>query len=172
MTETADKAYSVFISKGPYNRFTEPQFMYLCSDASIDYSLNYSSSVTGMLGRGPEQAIFVDGAAGSVATISISGIRCNPATSTQSHDVGSQPSNADFYWEIRRMLTTNQMFQNAYILRLYNVDWSDVNSYTEHRDLYVHISKNDLSWTWTDTNDANITMSCYRRNKTEGFGDQ
>ena len=170
MTETADKAYSVFISDKPYGS-NNIGFIYLCSDASIDYNLNYSSTTTGILGNGPDKSIFVDGNTGAVGNISISGVRCNPTTSTTARDVPAQMSNAALYTKMREMLTANQMFQGAYILRIYNVDWSDVTAYSSYRELYIHIAKFDMDLDWKMMNDANVSLTCYRRNKTKGFGD-
>ena len=152
----------------------------MCSNASIDYSLNYSGSTTGILGRGPDQSIFVDGATGAVGNISITGIRCNPQTSMTSANVSAEISNAQMYRRMRTLLTQNQMFQGAYILRIYNADWSDIdttnsqaveNFKNSYRELYVHISKWDMEFDWKNTNEASINMTCIRRNKLKGFGD-
>ena len=170
MTETADKAYSVFISDKPYGS-NNINFVYVCSDANIDYSLSYASTTTGMLGQGPNKAIFVDGSTGAVGNISISGTRCNPTTAQTARDVPVQMSNAAFYSLMRNLLTANQMFQGAYILRIYNVDWNNITAHSSYRDFYVHIAKFDMSVNWKLTSDASISMTCYRRNKTKGFGD-
>lgn len=168
---TADKAYSVFISDKPYGS-GNINFIYLCSDASLDYNVNYASTTTGVLGQPPDKAIFVDGASGAVGNISISGTRCNPATSVTANTLQTtQMSNAQLYTTMRSMLTANQMFQGAYILRIYNVDWSDVNAYSTYRDLYVHISKFEMDIDWQNTSDASISLTCYRRNRYKGFGD-
>lgn len=171
MPDTPDKTYSVFISTQPYGS-GNLNFTYLCSDASIDYNVNYTSSTTGMLGKGPDKAIFVDGSSGAVGNISISGTRCNPPTSTTAKTLTvTQMSNAQFYNTMRSMLTKNQWMQNAYILRLYNTDWSDVNAYSTYKELYVHIAKFEMDIDWQATSDASISMTCFRRNKYKGFGD-
>ena len=175
---TQDKSYSLFISTKPYSNNASDanlKFVYLCSDPSFQYSLNYSGSTTGVLGQGPDKAIFVDGSSGAVGNISVSGTRCNPSTSITSSD-GTEgyfitKSNAELYWITRSMLTDNQMFQGAYILRIYNVDWSSVSSVSDYKDMYVHISKFDMSFDWKTPNEVQISLSCIRRNKTKGFGD-
>lgn len=180
-----NESYSVFISTEPYvSSSGNLGLVYLCSDPSFDYSLNYSGTTTGILGQGSEQAIFVDGSAGAVGNISISGVRCNPTTSTTSAGgTGGSfvtKTNGEIYWTMRNMLKKNQMFQGAYVLRIYNVDWSkiDTSNPTEvqrfknaYRDLYVHISKFDMTFDWKTPNEAQISMTCIRRNKTKGFGD-
>ena len=176
-----NRAYSVFISDQPYiNQFYNNTFTYLCSNASIDYNLNYSGSTTGILGRGPDQAIFVDGSTGAVGNISITGVRCNPRTSITTANVTDEISNAQMYTKMRDMLTQNQWMQGAYILRIYTVDWKDIdttnaqqveNFKNSYRDLYVHISKFDMEFDWKNTNEVGINMTCIRRNKLKGFGD-
>ena len=170
-----DKTYSVFISTKPYGS-NNYEFVYLCSDASFDYSLSYSGTATGMLGQGPDKTIFVDGSTGAVGSISITGTRCNPPTSQTAKNVDSSGdfitlSNAQFYNKMRDMLTANQMFQGAYILRIYDVDWVNVTGREAYRDMYIHIAKCDMSLDWKGTTDAQISLTGYRRNKTKGFGD-
>lgn len=170
--DTLKNTYSVFISETPYNAISEPNFIYLCSDASLSYSLTYSGTTTGILGQRTSDAIFVDPSTGAVGNINISGTRANPATSANSPSgfESNLLSNASFYNKMKTMLQKNQMFQNAYILRIYNVDWKDVTTYSSYRDLYVHITKFDMNWNWNAMNDAGVTLTCYRRNKTQGFG--
>ena len=170
--DTLKNTYSVFISESPYNSHTEPNFIYLCSDASISYSVTYNGTTTGVLGLNTSDAIFVDPSSGAVGNINISGTRVNPNTSANvpAGYNSNLPSNATFYTKTRSMLQKNQMFQNAYILRIYNVDWKNISSYTSYKDLYIHISKLDMDWNWTNTNEAQVSLTCYRRNKTEGFG--
>ena len=179
--EPQNRVYSVFISNQPYVSPLFPNtFTYLCSKATVDYNLNYSGTTTGILGRGPDQSIFVDGATGAVGNISISGIRCNPQTSQTSVNVSSELSNAQFYNKMRSVLTENQWMQGAYIIRIYNVDWTDIdttnpqkveNYKNSYRELYVHISKFDMEFDWKNTNEASINMTLIRRNKLKGFGD-
>ena len=179
--EPQNRVYSVFISNQPYVSPLFPNtFTYLCSKATIDYSLNYSGTTTGILGRGPDQSIFVDGSTGAVGNISISGIRCNPQTSQTSVNVSSELSNAQFYNKMRSILTENQWMQGAYIIRIYNADWTDIdttnsqkveNYKNSYRELYVHISKFDMEFDWKNTNEAAINMTLVRRNKLKGFGD-
>ena len=173
---TQDKTYSVFISTKPYGSGT-CDFVYLCSDATFDYNLNYSGTATGILGQGPDKTIFVDGSSGAVGSVSISGVRCNPSTSQKANDYTEGEgdfitlSNAQFYNKMRSMLTANQMFQGAYILRIYNIDWSSVSAQSSYREMYIHIAKCDMSCDWKSPNEPQISLSGYRRNKTKGFGD-
>lgn len=173
---TQDKTYSVFISTKPYGS-DSLEFVYLCSDVSFSYSLSYSGTTTGIIGQGPDKAIFVDGPAGAVGSISISGTRCNPSTSQTTHNVNAGGdfitlSNAQIYNKMRGMLTANQMFQGAYVLRIYDVDWNNVTPRTEYRDLYIHIAKWEMTVDWNATSDARISLSGFRRYKNKGFGDE
>ena len=181
-----NESYSVFLSTTPYG--TSPMsFIYLCSDATIDYSLNYSGTTTGVLGQGTDMAIFVDGAAGAVGNISISGVRANPNTSITSKIItpsgelqNSLISNAQLWVVAKNMLKENQMFQGAYVLRVYNMDWSKINTNDptavqafndSYKELYVHISKFKVSFDWTGTSDAQVSLTCFRRYKNKGFGE-
>lgn len=171
--DTLKNTYSVFISEEPYRSTGDMNFLYLCSDASITYSVSYSGTTTGILGQSPSNAIFVDPSTGAVGNINVSGTRVNPSTSANapSDYPSNLVSNATFYAKIKEMLTKNQMFQNAYVLRIYNSDWKDSTSHATYRELYVHISKFDMTINWTNTNEAEINLSCFRRNLTKGFGD-
>lgn len=171
--DTLKQTYSMFLSEGPYNPNSEPNFLYLCSDGSLSYSVAYSGSTTGILGHSPSDAIFVDPSSGAVGNILISGTRVNPKTSANvpSGFSSTLVSNATFYNKLRDMLQANQMFQNAYILRIYNSDWKNLDLHSGYRDLYIHITKFDMSIDWKNTNETSISLTCYRRNPTKGFGD-
>lgn len=170
--DTLKGTYSVFISEQPYGAGNQ-NFLYLCSDASISYSVSYNGSTTGILGQSTANAIFVDPSTGAVGNIHINGTRANPTTSANVPTGFSTNlvSNAEMYTKLKGMLTKNQMFQNAYILRIYNVDWSNSTAYNTYKDLYVHITKYDMSFDWKGTSDASVSVTCYRRNPTKGFGD-
>lgn len=171
--DTLKNTYSVFLSEGPYNGSSEPNFLYLCSDASISYGVSYNGSTTGILGHSPADSIFVDPSTGAVGKINISGTRVNPNTSANvPSGFGSNlVSNATFYSKMRTMLQANQMFQGAYILRIYNSEWKDSDSYNSYRDFYIHITDFSMDLDWKGTSDASVSLMGYRRNKTKGFGD-
>ena len=180
MPEQVHQAHSVFISSVPYGS-AQMKFIYLCSDASFNYNVNYNGSTTGMLGQDTDKAIFVDPSTGAVGSITINGVRANPATSTTAKNIegtgifsDALMSNAQMYSTICTMLKSNQMFQGAYILRIYNQDWSQLNKSgfdTNYRELYIHISSFKMDINWMNTNEASITLTAYRRYMNKGFGD-
>ena len=158
--------YSVWISTKDGN------FINVCSDATLDYNLDYNGTTMGIMGQTTGNAIFVDKVGGAVGNITISGTRVNPKTSTDSsnENIVTNPSNADFMNKIKSMIEATQMFQNAYILRLYNVDFRNKENYDKYKDLYVFLKSVEFEIDWKNISEMNVTLECVRRNYGRGFG--
>ena len=62
------------------------------------------------------------------------------------------------------------MFQNAYVLRLYNVDFRNKENYDKYKDLYVFLKSVDFEIDWKNISEMNVTLECVRRNYGRGFG--
>lgn len=164
--------YSVWLSTQPYSP-SGNTFVNIGSDASVDYRVSYGGSATGILGSGPDKTIFVDSTGGAVGNIDVSATRTNGPTSSDASisasDYNSSMipySNASFDTLLRNIMSSVQMFSNAYILRIFGADWKNGG----YHDLYVFIYDYSLSVDWKNLSDASVTLSCYRRNLGTGFG--
>lgn len=158
--------YSVWISS-----FGTSDFINVCSDASVDYDVNYGGTKMGIFGQSTANAIFVDSIGGAVGRISIRGTRVNPILSTDtSNGVPNAPSNVQFMDKIKYMIEATQMFQSAYTIRIYNIDMRNKNTTNEYRDLYVFLKSADFTFNWTKPSEMDVSLECIRRNKGRGFG--
>lgn len=174
--------YSLYISRFPVNNqgasyvpsdyeyanyLTPNGLMYLCSDASISYEIDYPMvSYVPPTGK-PSDAILIDEMAGSIGRISIAGERIGGS------DVGS---NRWFDEEIEEMISDWQIVKNAYLLRMYNMIGTNVdgleaiheNKGVSHMDLYVYIKE----YTGGIGNRPNIlqtSMKLIQRNMLKGL---
>lgn len=147
-------------------------FFHICSDATIDYDVDYSGTVTGILGQSTGRAIFVDKVGGAVGNITIRGVRINPKTSTDSQAINTTTklSNRNFMEKMKRMLETTQMLRSAYTLRIANMDMSNPEAYTKYKDIPVFIKGVDFSFNWKNLSEMDVSISCVKRNAGRGFG--
>lgn len=175
----ADK-YSIWISTGPAS--SSNSFVYVGSEASISYGVNYGGSVMGILGKRPSGAIYMDGTGGAVGNIKISGAkRANPKTTstlddgetvTQSDLIGKGVvSNKKFIETMEDLISATQMFQNAYIIRLYGLSKTEERTDKKgYRELYFFITSCNTSIDFSRPNELSVDLSGYIRNKEPKFG--
>lgn len=183
MTETsfkhADK-YSVWISTGPAS--SSNKFVYVGSNATISYGVDYGGTVIGILGTGPESAIYIDGTGGAVGNVRIGGaIRMNPQTTSATDDgttthqsdlIGDGVvSNKKFLEIMRELVTMTQMFQNAYIIRLYGLSKSEERTHNKgYHELYFFLTNFTSSIDFTRPNELSIGLTGNIRNREPKFG--
>lgn len=175
----ADK-YSVWISTGPASNSNS--FVYVGSEASISYGVNYGGTVMGILGKRPNGAIYMDGTGGAVGNIRISGAkRLNPKTTSATNDGATTAqsdatgkgvvSNKKFIETMEDLISQTQMFQNAYIIRLYGLTKTDERTDEKgYRELYFFITTCKTSIDFSRPNELSVDLSGYIRNKEPKFG--
>lgn len=174
--------YSLYMSRFPVNDQGKPEvpndyehkeyltsdgLMYLCSDATVNYEIDYPMTSFVPPTGDPTKAILVDDMAGSIGRISISGDRVGGS------DIGS---NRWFDNEIEKMISTWQIINNAYLLRLYNMIGTNVeskqaiheNKYVSYMDIYVYIKEfsGDVG---QPPNTMNVSLKLIQRNMLVGL---
>lgn len=162
---------SVWISLDAYNPNGNNQFMAVCSDATFSYNNQYSGSTTGILGQPTSSAIFVDGSKGAIGEINITGVRANPKTSAQTGTPQDNISNARFYSYVKALMEKTQMLQNAYVLRIYNADWTTSQKYENtYVDVPIFISNISADFDQMSPNEMRVSLTAVKRNLGKGFG--
>ena len=162
---------SVWISMDAYNPNGTNQYMSVCSDASFSYSNQYSGSTTGILGQPTGNAIFVDGSKGAVAELSITGVRANPTTAAQTGLPHDTITNVQFYTYVKALMEKTQMLQNAYILRIYNANWTNSEKYnTDYMDIPIFIKNISVDFDIMSPNEMKVSLTAVKRNLGKGFG--
>lgn len=172
----SDPTRSVFISRKPYksgysypkdatdNGFHE-DFLFVCSEAYPQYSVDYQMTAMGIMGMGTENAIVIDSMGGAVGRLSIGGVRVGDNT---------YGSNGYFAREIRKMRSIIQLTNNAYMLRIYNATLLDEEGNV--RDIgdtfmpfFVYLG--DITYTSMAgrPKDLNVGISLTQRNALKGF---
>lgn len=167
---------SVFISRRPYETgYVYPKdatdskfhndFLFVCSEAYPQYSVDYQMTAMGIMGMGTENAIVIDSMGGAVGRLSIGGVRVGDNT---------YGSNGYFAREIRRMRSIIQLTNNAYMLRIYNATLLDDKGHV--RDIgdtfmpfFVYIGDVNYASTAGRPKDLNVSISLTQRNAKKGF---
>lgn len=178
-TFNSNKGYALWLSTAPANDSgVASKFMYIGSSASYPIQAVHSSSTTGILGQTPDKAIYVDGVNGIVIKVNISAIRPYFEDSDDSTVPTSNQAFADKLEELRSKV---QMQDNAYVLRVYNIQThspltkdasiSERETYksNNYKDLYVFIDSYDLTWDMDRPNEMEVSISFIMRNLMEGF---
>lgn len=181
-TFSKDNGYALWLSTQPAdNNGHADNFMFIGSAQSYPVQAVHSSSTTGILGQGPDKAIYVDGVSGIVIKVNISAIR--PYIEDSSDQV-VPTSNQAFAKKLEEIRSSIQMEKNAYVLRVYNIQThtpatqgasaSERLAYANnnYRDLFVFIDSYDLSWDADRPNEMNVSISFIMRNLLVGFDEQ
>lgn len=155
MSECIERKHSLYISRYPvdnnglphvpndyeYKDFlTDDGLIYICSDVSMNYDIDYPMATYVPPTGTSEDTIIVDNMMGSIGRISISGDRVG------SDETGS---NRWFDREIENMIADWQIQQNAYLLRFYNMIGNNVEGKMAYRgdkpvdymDIFVYINE-------------------------------
>lgn len=182
MNHCIDKKHSLYISRFPVNNEGLPEIkegyeyadyltpeglMYLCSDTTFRYEIDYPMMTYVPPTGTSEDAILIDNMAGSIGRITVSGDRIGD------EDTGS---NRWFDMEIEAMMSNWQIQNNAYLLRLYNSIGTDVegresyrgNDPVSYKDIFVYISEyvGDIS---QPPNVLSLTLKMIERNMLTGL---
>ena len=166
-TFSEENGYALWLSTQPANDLGNT-FMFIGSSASFPLQAVHSSSTTGILGQRPDKAIYVDGATGIVIKINISAIR---PYLEECDDSSIPTSNRAFAQKLEEIRSSVQMEKPAYLLRVYNIDWSK-NKSNNYKELPVFLDSYDLSWDMDRPNEMNVSISFVMRNKEVGFNGQ
>lgn len=168
--------YSVWISTGPAS--SSNSFIYVGSEATIEYNINYQGTIQGILGEGTGGALFIDGTGGAVGNVRISGAkRANPKTTSSSNGASDYQawvgvvSNKEFIEITTAMMGQTQMLQNAFILRLYGLTNSDVrDDSTGYKDLYFFMTSCNTNILFERPNEISVDITGFVRNIKPEFG--
>lgn len=171
--------YSIWISVVPAtvnssrrNTLPDTAYMYVGGGSSPSYDMTYISATTGILGRGTAGAIFVDGTGGAVGRISISCTRTQPESYSDPNDSGvpsisydyTNISNAKFMKTIKAMREIVQMYSNAYMIRIYNLN--EAGAYKEYP---VFLDNYQCNIDLDRPVDLDVSISYIQRNILKGY---